>query len=734
MRIQKLIVGDFGKLSDVSISLDERVTVITGKNEAGKSSIASFIKYVLYGFSGSRSSNLSENGKKKYMPWDKDSCSGELHFTSDDGKSYRAVRFTSTKNQSGVFDSDDMPTDITCAGEHFLGVDEGCFKKTAFIGESNVSFSDSGELDEAIRNIVYSADEGVDSSKALKKLENMRKFYLGKTGKTGAITELTREIDELCQERDKWQNGHKELMAAEYNLNEISNRIVFNESQKKNLEKEQENSEAFKAKNLLDEIDKLKAQASKSKTEFEEHFSIMKNGSFVPDINTANELEDLLRSIESNMQMARESASDVENARMGVESVYADHKQRLLCEKLDKAQTSAVEVLDQLRELEAKSKKLLITAIILCFFIITIPVSIVLFAKRSRLKKEIHTLCETLECDNSKELERILSGISNFRTVEKSAKDILKNAAEKNMNLEARLRESKQALQEQALKCGFENHEVSSLTDAAKEYLVRLHEWLEKQSLLKSKCDHDNVAYSTLIGSVDIDNITATAAKYDESIQVRDESIIRRELAFYTQANEALTVKERELEKTAAVLAGTLPKPAEIQSRINSLIAQREDYTKKHAALDMAISCLEKACESMKKQASPLITADSGELFSKITHGKYSGLFADSSMNLSFADQKSNLPREAGFLSTGTLDAAYISLRIALCKYLYKQQPVLVFDDAFSHMDDERLNKVLEHLWDLSEEFQIVILSCHSREKAFFKGKGKIIDFEIAGE
>ena len=181
MKIKKLNVSSFGKLSDTELELDDRVTVITGRNEAGKSSIAAFIKYMLYGFNASRSNDLSENSKKKYMPWEKEVCSGEMEFCDKDGNSYKAVRATSLKNQSCVFDGDGMPTDISSAGEHFLGVDEGCFRKTAFIGESAVSFSDTGELDEAIRNMVYSADEGADSTKALKKLENVRKFYLGKT-------------------------------------------------------------------------------------------------------------------------------------------------------------------------------------------------------------------------------------------------------------------------------------------------------------------------------------------------------------------------------------------------------------------------------------------------------------------------------------------------------------------------------------------------------------------------
>ena len=84
MRIKDLRIDSFGKLSDVSIGLDDKITVIHGKNEAGKSSIATFIKYMLYGFDSSKKSDVSENQKKKYMPWDGAECSGQLDFVTAD--------------------------------------------------------------------------------------------------------------------------------------------------------------------------------------------------------------------------------------------------------------------------------------------------------------------------------------------------------------------------------------------------------------------------------------------------------------------------------------------------------------------------------------------------------------------------------------------------------------------------------------------------------------------------
>ena len=73
--------------------------------------------------------------------------------------------------------------------------------------------------------------------------------------------------------------------------------------------------------------------------------------------------------------------------------------------------------------------------------------------------------------------------------------------------------------------------------------------------------------------------------------------------------------------------------------------------------------------------------------------------------------------RDSGYLSQGTQDAAYLALRIAMCEILFSEKPVLVLDEAFAYIDDERLEVILSALVKLSKDFQILIFTCHEREK-----------------
>ena len=724
MRIKNLRIDSFGKLNSVGIGLDDKITVISGKNEAGKSSIATFIKYMLYGFDSTKKQGISENQKKKYMPWDSDECGGELSFVAADGKTYTAVRKTANRTQNTVFDENDMPFTSDNAGDYFLGVNENAYKKTAFIGQKDVLFTDDGELDSAIRNMVYSADEAVDSKKALKKLEDLCKYYLGKTGRSGEIFEIDKELSQLEGERDKWKDGHKELLSAEYQLTETQKKIAFNKQKKSELEREKENLDCLEAKKKLLQIENAKAKVEKGKQEFEEHYRLMQNGSFVPDADFLLQLKNTMSDIRDGKNEVNNSISNLERAKESLDAVYSDSVQKNIFERLSLENKTAEGLVGEISDIKSKRKSIKTAAIILTCLIITIPVAIFLFVKSSKLSKRLSEISMAYGCADIEELENKLMQGSSYKNVEENARRYYEQAENDVKNSKEKLEERKSALMSLCDKGGFDASDADS-------YLERASAWLSKNEELKTLCREDYVAYNTLVSSLNVEELTAIAAKFDESIPVRDMKTVTQQLMFYTQANDALTLRERELEKQAAVLSNTLPKPSEIQSRILSLAEKRRDMAEKHASLSLAIETLEKASENMRSEAAPRIAAETSSLFSKITDGKYKALYTDTEMNLSFLEKNEAEVRDAGYLSAGTLDAAYISLRIALCEFLYKEHPTLIFDDAFSNMDDERLENTLDFLSELSQDFQIIILSCHDREKKYLEGKARIIDFSI---
>ncbi len=734
MRIKNLEIGDFGKLRDINIALDEKITVISGKNEAGKSSIASYIKYMLYGFSTSRSSDVSENAKKKYIPWDSDECSGGMSFVTDDGKEFSVMRRTAVKSGCTVFDNNGTPVTSDNPGEYFLGMSESGYKKTAFIGQSDVIFNDEGELDEAIKNMVYSADESVDSQKALKKLETLRKYYLGKAGRSGEIFEIDKLLNELHEQRDKWQGGHKELLSAEYQLSELTENIASKKEKKALLDKEILNLQYYKAKQSLEEIEKCKARLYDTKAKLEEKYGEISYDGFVPDEEFLSLLKEKLGEIKHASESLKDAKQSQQQAKDGLESLYSDGVQARINTVLSEMNATSKEVserLDGLVEEKAKYKRMAIVCFVLFFLVVPLFFAIKFLGKSKKANEKIQEILESFGGLSLEELKAALNKDGAMKDVFQSAKTVFETAAEKVKKSKQTLDDMVEQLRELVKKAGISDEDVKSLVSKAAEYGKYLEEKLLYIDTLKKKCNDEFVAYKTLTASSEVEKLTEDVAKYDKSIPLRDETKIKQEYAFYTQSIEALEKRERELEKNVAVLTGTLPKPAEIQSKILSLTELREDYEEKRKALDMAMETLEKASENMRSTTAPKIASETSRLFNSITQGKYKALYTDSKMNLTFLEQNGVEIREGGYLSTGTLDAAYICLRIALCRFLYKEKPVLIFDDAFTHMDDERLKTTLDFIVELSEEFQIVILSCHTREAQYLENMGKCIDFAL---
>ena len=89
MKIDRIKINKFGCHSNLDISFEDGVNVISGKNESGKSTLMAFVRAVLYGFD----SRASDNPRKKYLPWSSDPSEvfGGIMIFTHKGIHYRAV-------------------------------------------------------------------------------------------------------------------------------------------------------------------------------------------------------------------------------------------------------------------------------------------------------------------------------------------------------------------------------------------------------------------------------------------------------------------------------------------------------------------------------------------------------------------------------------------------------------------------------------------------------------------
>ena len=134
------------------------------------------------------------------------------------------------------------------------------------------------------------------------------------------------------------------------------------------------------------------------------------------------------------------------------------------------------------------------------------------------------------------------------------------------------------------------------------------------------------------------------------------------------------------------------------------------------AALQLAGRELNAAGEGLSRGLTPRLAARAGELMSLATDGRYAALGVTDGLEMEITSDLGTWP--ADHLSAGTLDAAYLSLRLSLAELLFRQNtPPLIFDESFARMDDRRLAAVFTLLKDYAAQGrQVILLTSQKRE------------------
>ena len=148
-------------------------------------------------------------------------------------------------------------------------------------------------------------------------------------------------------------------------------------------------------------------------------------------------------------------------------------------------------------------------------------------------------------------------------------------------------------------------------------------------------------------------------------------------------------------------------------SMLGEYNARLEKYTEALDDLKYAKSVLTEAFEEMQQDYAPRLNSTAAKIFKNITEEKYIEFLVDEKYNIIVRDSENRLVSKE-YLSRGTFDQIYFSLRMALVDMIAQDMPIIL-DDAFALYDDKRLLKAFEYLKSVNN--QVIILSCQSREK-----------------
>lgn len=214
MRLLELHIDGFGKFHDRTISFNDGINIIYGKNEAGKSTLHTFIRGMLFGIERGRGRAAKNDLYTKYEPWENSrTYEGWLRLEKD-GTIYRIERRFRKENKSLkiINETKGLEEEATPAFVSSLldGLTETMYNNTISIGQLKSATEDGmvTELKNYIANMNTTGNISLNITKATAFLRNQKRSL-----EAGLIPEASREFTSLLAEI---RNVEAEIAGPEY--------------------------------------------------------------------------------------------------------------------------------------------------------------------------------------------------------------------------------------------------------------------------------------------------------------------------------------------------------------------------------------------------------------------------------------------------------------------------------------------------------------------------------------
>ena len=227
MKIKNIKINNYGNLENKEINLENKINIIYGKNESGKSTLLNYIKNIFYGISKNKNGkNISDYDK--YKPWGKVDYSGKLKYELDDGEEFEIFRDFNKKNPK-IFNADmeDISKDFNIAkkdGVQFFydqtNVDEGMFTSTVVSMQEEVKLDKQEQniLVQKLANLTGTGDDNLSYKKIMDKLSKIQIEEVGTDRSQGRPINIVRDrmknIEFVLKELYQYQNDKSNIEAS----------------------------------------------------------------------------------------------------------------------------------------------------------------------------------------------------------------------------------------------------------------------------------------------------------------------------------------------------------------------------------------------------------------------------------------------------------------------------------------------------------------------------------------
>ena len=281
MKIKNIKINAYGNLENKEINLEDNINIIHGENEAGKSTLLSYIVNTLYGISKTKDGREISD-YEKYKPWNSTEFSGKLSYNLEDGEEYEIFRDFNKKNPK-IYNS--KLEDIRIAN-------------LASSGEDNVSYK------KAVQKLQEKIRDEIGTNKTSQKPINIIEKE---------INDITRKIEEIKPYQNRKYEIDEQKEQTEEELKELEIQMKILKELKEGMQEEDgyEKEIDIKEKNRSQNVTKIK-ELKAEETNAEEKIKIpqMKISEIEKTIENNKKRQE---EIEQNINGINEEINAIEN-------------------------------------------------------------------------------------------------------------------------------------------------------------------------------------------------------------------------------------------------------------------------------------------------------------------------------------------------------------------------------------------------------------------------------------
>lgn len=663
MKLISCYVSSFGKLKDFSFNFDSGLNTIKQENGWGKTTLSTFIKAMFYGINSSKRS-ISENERIKYKPWNStEKFGGYIEFEWGE-KVYKIERFFGNKESEDTVRLFDVQTGKEFANTENLGkrifeIDEEGFLSTTYMSQKDFEIKSNSSLT-AKYNSVCEIQDTEAFDKALNKLEEKAKLYKYR-GDKGLITDIKREILELDEDVEITQKSKRAAKLLKEEVEFLEKQVIDLKEQGEQLTNAVAQASTIQAKKIKKEhFDTLIAEKEQHLTKLKEIEVVLgKNRVAQEEIDNYVLFDNELIALNSTIDKAKKDIFDLKESR--------ENEQ-----KVEKPNQTIFLILSAVLVVIGGALAFLQPFVGLAVSIIGVVGFIVTVLSKNKGDGQSNSVFDDLITQKQTELENLLQ-------LQASAIEKVDQFIEKFNLIGA-------------------NGRYAALTAISKANL-------ERENLEKALQNID----------VKLKEYDAELINYDVSVESEQNiDILNQKLAFvqneFSKSSHELANKKASLVYHENIANGIV----DIESKRADLVSKLSVCEEEYKLLTTTVKFLKQADENLKvKYREPL--QQSLDKYLTYIDGKRN---ANIDVDLKLTINENGVSKEVDYYSKGYQNLYDICKRFALTDVLFTgEKPFIILDDPFYNLDDEKLNKALDLIKNLSQEYQIIYLVCHESRR-----------------